>query len=203
MEIIREILLEAVEIMTLVFGILGMTFSLLLLFSPNVARNLSNLINRNVDIEKKLTFLDKDIRTDMVIYDHNILIGTCLLLGSIFALIFFFFKLDISNFAKIFLGSQSQTIGGEIFFQTISWVGKISCFLGLAAGLLLLVAPTKMRKFETVVNAWFETKSMVEKWDRSSKNIDTFLFQHPIFFGLIGGAISLLLIVLSILNLLD
>lgn len=203
MEIIREILLEAVEIMTLVFGILGMTFSLLLLFSPNVARNLSNLINRNVDIEKKLTFLDKDIRTDMIIYDHNILIGSCLLLGSIFALIFFFFKLDMSNFAKIFLGSQSQTIAGEIFFQTISWVGKISCSLGFIAGLLLLVAPTRMRKLETKVNAWFETKSVVEKWDRSSKDIDVFLFQHPILFGLIGGAVSLLLIVLSILNLLD
>ena len=42
-------------------------------------------------------------------------------------------------------------------------------------------------------------------WDpvETLKDIDTFLFQHPIFFGLIGGAISLLLIVLSILNLLD
>jgi hypothetical protein len=203
MDVIREIGLEAVQIMTLLFGILGMAFSMLLLFSPNVAKNLSSLFNRNIDTSKHLNFLDRDIRTDLVIYNHPILVGFCLVAGSLFGLIFFFFKLDVSNFSKILFGPNGSWLIGEIVFEGFAWVGKIACLLGLLAGICLLFAPTKMQGIERKLNAWFETDSAIAKLDRSSHELDTVLYRHPIMFGLIGGLISFLLIVLSTLNILD
>jgi hypothetical protein len=59
-----------------------------------------------------------------------------------------------------------------------------------------------MRRIERRLNTYTETRSFVERLDRSSHDIDAVFFRYPIFFGLLGGAISCLLIILSILNLL-
>jgi len=45
MNLLWEICLQTVEILTLVFGILGMTLSLMLLFAPRAARNFSSVFN--------------------------------------------------------------------------------------------------------------------------------------------------------------
>ena len=51
MEIFWEIFLQAVEIFTLVVGILGVTLSLLLLFAPRFFKSLSEKLNRFVDVD--------------------------------------------------------------------------------------------------------------------------------------------------------
>ncbi len=202
MDIIQQIAFEAVEIMTLVFGILGMTFSLMLLFSPGLALSLSNALNRTVNIENKLEVLDKDIELTNFFYYHHVLIGALMSAGSLFALSFFFFKLDVCQFAAIFFESGSNRFFGEIFLQTIAWIARVGCFLGLLFGLLLLLAPGTMRSIEKKLNSWFETKSMLTKLDQSSDQLDTFLFRHPLIVGLTGAMLSLFLILLSIGNLL-
>ena len=75
MNILWEIGLQAIEIMTLVIGMLGMAMSLLLLLAPSTARNLSTFLNRSMDVDKKLLFLDKSIRTDELIYGHPVIVG--------------------------------------------------------------------------------------------------------------------------------
>lgn len=64
MRIVWETGLQAVEILTLVVGMLGMAMSVLLLVTPAAAHYISGLVNRGVDIEKKLKFLDKNLRTE-------------------------------------------------------------------------------------------------------------------------------------------
>jgi hypothetical protein len=202
MNILWEIGLQTVEIMTLVVGMLGMALSLLFLFAPSTARNLGTIFNRSMDVDKELLFLDKNIRTDELVYSHPVIVGGGLVAASLFALIFFFFRVDIADFTRIFFGPNHNSSLGEILFQTVAWVGKGACFLGLVFGLCLLVSPATMRRLERQLNTWMETRSFVERLDRSSHDIDAVFFRYPIFFGLLGGAISCLLIVLSILNLL-
>ena len=43
MPIFQQIALEAVEILTLIFGIFGITFSLLLIFSPGLTKSVSTV----------------------------------------------------------------------------------------------------------------------------------------------------------------
>ena len=54
MEIFWEIGIQTIEILTLVFGIMGMTLSLMLMFSPRLTQNLSNVLNRSINVDKKL-----------------------------------------------------------------------------------------------------------------------------------------------------
>lgn len=203
MHIIQQIGLQVVEILTLVFGILGVTFSLLLMYSPNLTKSISSVFNLSVNIDDKITYLDKDIQIDSYFYSHNMIFGTCLVAGSIFSLIFFFFKLDVSSFANVFFVSNRHLSTNEMIFSAVSWIGKVACFFGIFVGTMLLFAPNKMRQIETKLNSWFETRHVFDKLDDSNRDLDTILFQRPVFFGAVGLIVSLFIIVLSILNLLS
>lgn len=201
-QIFWEIGLQAVEIMTLVFGILGMSFFMLLVFSPASVQSLSRVFNRSVDLERKLAFLDKSVRTEEFFYGHPVACGACLLLGSLFALAFFFFKLDVAHFSRIVLGSTRASAGVEILFDFLAWIGKLACLFGMFLGAMLLIAPRRLRRWEARLNSWFETRPLIERLEKPRTDLDSFLFRHPLAFGLVGGAFSCLLIVLSVLNLL-
>ena len=203
MEIFWDIALHTVEILTLLFGILGMAFSLLLLFSPRLTKSLGSFLNRSISIGPKTNILDKDIPTEAFIYSHNVVFGLCLVAGSIFALIFFFYNFDISNFAKVFLGSRKYFMTLEVAFIFFAWVARLACICGLVFGLFLLFAPAKMRAIEGKLNTWFETQAIFEKLDRSGPELDVLFFRHPFFFGMAGAVISFLIITLATVNLLS
>ncbi len=203
MEIFWDIALRTVELLTLLFGVLGMAFSLLLLASPGLTKSLGNFFNRSISVGQSSSILDKDIPTEAFIYSHHIIIGLCLIGGSVFALIFFFFDLDMSNFARVFLGSQKYFQTLEIIFLFFTWIAKIACFCGLIIGIVLLVAPKKMHAIEEKLNTWFETRAFFEKLDQTGPELDVLFFRYPFFFGMAGALISFLIITLSIVNLLS
>ena len=203
MEIFWDIAFHTVEILTLLFGVLGMAFSLLLLFSPRLTKSLGNYFNRSINVDPKISVLDKDIRTEAFIYSHNVIFGICLVAGSIFALIFFIFNIDISNFAKVFLGSRKYFMTLEIVFIFFAWVARLACIFGLVCGLFLLFAPAKIQAIEGKVNTWFETRTIFEKLDQTGPELDVLFFRHPFFFGMAGAIISFLIITLAVANLLS
>ena len=203
MEIFWEIGIQTIEILTLIFGIMGMTLSLMLLFSPRLARSLSNILNRSVNFDKRIEFLDQDIDVSEIFYSHHIAMGLLLVAGSVFSLFFFFFSLDVSKFAGIFFGSRSNVFTAELVVSAITWIGKIGCLAGLVVGLLMVFKPDIMKRIENKLNSWFETRPMIDKLDKSSHDVDTFFFNHPVAFGLTGAVISFFLISLSTINLLE
>lgn len=202
MEIFWEIGLQTIEILTLVFGVLGMTLSLMLLFAPRLAQSLSNILNRSVNVDKGIEYLDKEIEISDFFYSHHMAMGLALVAGSVFSLFFFFFSLDVSKFAGIFFGSRVNIFTAEFIVSAITWIGKIGCLAGLVIGLVLAFKPDFMKRIENKMNSWFATKPMIDKLDKSSHDVDTFLFRYPVAVGLTGAVISFFLIALSIINLL-
>lgn len=202
MEIFWDIALHTVEILTLLFGLLGMAFSLLLLFSPRLTKSVGDFFNRYVKVEAKLSLLDKDIKTETFIYSHHIIFGLCMVAGSVFALIFFVFDLNLSNVASVFISSPKYFLTLEIVFTAFVWVARIACALGIVFGGLLLFAPVKLRRIDGKMSTWFETRGIFEKLDRNIPEVDAFFFRHPFFFGLTGALLSFLIITLSVVNLL-
>jgi hypothetical protein len=202
MEIFWEIGMQSIEILTLIFGILGMTLSIMLLFSPRLARSLSNILNRSINIDKGIEFLDKNIEISDFFYSHHVGMGLLIAAGSAFSLFFFFFSLDPLKFAGIFFGSRADQFTTELIMSTVTWIGKIGCLSGLVFGLMMVVKPDLLRRIENALNSLFETKSMIDRLDKSSHDMDTFFFRHPFAVGLTGAVLSFFLISLSIINLL-
>jgi len=197
-----EIALQTASILALIFGILGIAFSLLLLISPNATQKISKVFNRSIDVDKKVSFLDKDIQTESIIYKYHIIAGVSLIVGSGFILIFLVFKLDITIFASIFFGSPKYALINEIILNSIAITGKLVGVTGIIIGFILLFSPGKMKKLEKKVNTWFSTQNMVSKLDENHHDIDTFIYRHAMLFGIIGLVTSILLTFLATINLL-
>lgn len=203
MGIIWEICLQTVEIFALVVAILGVLLSLLLLFAPQFIRSLSKTLNRHVDVDTKVrSIADKEIRTEGLIYDHNIITGTCFIIGSAFILIFLYYRLDVKSLASLFAGySKSATIS-EVIVGAMALVGKLTGIVGIIIGSVLLFSPEQLRFIEGRLNTWFSTQSMVDRLDRTYQDVDAVVFQKPIAFGIIGLIPSVVLLYLAIRNLL-
>ena len=187
-----DIFLGFAQIITVIAGISGIALSLLLLFFPNLVMTLSNFFNYQMNLEKRLSALNKHFQTGPIIYRHNILFGCCLIAGSIFALIFLFFKMNETIFANIII---------EIIVDFMILLGKISMISGIILGFFLLFSPKTIEKIEGMMNLWVDTQSVVNKLDEFHDDIDTIFFRHPKSFGFVGLIISTTLFILSIVNL--
>jgi len=190
--VIWEICLQAILILTIVIGISGISISLLLLFSPNLCRRMSKFCNRQVNIFHKLTYLNKNISIESLLYSHNTLFGIALILGATFSLIFFFFQLKTPHISYII---------NELIINSLVLLGKIASLTGIALGFFLLVAPNKIRNIENIMNIEVDTQSVVDRLDESHNDIDPIFFQHSFLLGSIGLIVSIILTILSITNL--
>ncbi len=202
MDIIWDIGLDALKIFSLVIGILGMLLSVLLLFAPNLIQTISQRCNRYIDLDQKILYLDKDIPTERLIYRHNLITGSCLIVGSAFTIVFLFYTLDVASFLTVFFGSQGFSTTKEIVIIALALVGKIAGVLGMIIGSILLFNPGQMKNLENKMNTWFATQPMIAKLDQSHRQLDTFIYQRPLLFGSIGLITSVILIILAITNIL-
>jgi hypothetical protein len=197
-----EIALQTVSILALIFGILGVAFSLLLLISPKIIKKISEFINRSVDVDKQVSYLDKEIQTENIIYKHHVIGGICLMIGSGFILTFLMFKFDAETLVNIFYSSLKFALINEIILNSMAAIGMLVGVAGIIFGFILLFSPHKMKMIEKKVNTWFSTKQMISKLDKNHHDIDTFIYRHSILFGVIGLATSILLTVLATINIL-
>jgi len=203
MGIIWEISLQAVDIFTLVVGILGVVLSLLLIFEPQHVKSLSKALNRYVDVDTMIkSVVDKEIRTEGLFYGHNIITGTCFIIGSAFILIFLYYRLDVESFASLLSGYDNYPTTSEVIISAMALIGKITGILGIIIGSILLFSPEQLRIIESRLNTWFSTQSMVDKLDRTYQDVDAVVFQKPVIFGIIGLIPSVVLTYLAIRNIL-
>jgi len=192
MGVMWEICLQAILILTIVIGISGISISLLLLISPNLCRRVSNFCNLRVNICHKLTYLNKDIPTDSLPYSHNTLFGIALILGATFSLIFFFFQLRTPHISNII---------NELIINSLVILGKFASLAGFCLGFFLLLAPNKIRNLENLMNIEVDTQSVVDRLDEFHNDIDPIFFQHSFQLGSIGLIVSIILTILSAINL--
>ena len=189
MEIVWDICITSAEILIMIFGMMGAAVSLLLLISPESVKNTGDWLDQKINLDKKITYyLNLYIPTDRFAYRHNIFFGLALIIGSLVVLIFLFFRLDIAGYNDVL---------DEVLINSLALVGKIGGFAGVIFGLFLLFVPEKMRAFENKMNAWFDTQPLVDRLNKSYRDVDSIFFRHPIVFGVAGVISSIILIALS------
>ena len=204
MDIIWDMCLQTIEVFTLVVGILGVSLSLFLMVAPDKSRALSDFCNRYFEFDKKLTrLIDRDIQTETLIYRHNIIAGVCLIVGSAFILVFLFYRLDVRSFITVFLGPGKFNTTGEVIISAMAMIGKFAGLLGMLFGSILLFSPDQMRSIEKRVNTWCATDRMMERLERTHREVDTLVYSRPITFGLIGLITSVILTYLAFHNMIN
>lgn len=200
---LQNICLQTVQILALIFGILGMSVSFFLVFAPNLIKSASYIFNRNVSVDEKIGSIDKEVNIDSFFYSNNKVVGACILFGSLFALSFLFLKLDIDHLAHLFSGSYEEASINAMIFNTISWVGEIACFIGLIFGIMLFFYPEKMKRIDIKLSSSLHTQPIVDKLNSCVYEFDSILLHYPRIFGISGLVLSIFIVILSTLNLLN
>ena len=189
MEIVQDICITSAEILMMIFGMIGVAVSLLLVLSPESVKAAGDWLDTKVNLDKKITYyLNQYIPTGRFAYRHNIFFGLALITGSLVVLIFLFFQLDIMGYNNVL---------DEVIINSLALVGKIAGFAGIILGLFLLFVPEKMKTIENKMNTWFDTQPLVDKLNKSYRDVDSIFFRHPIVFGIAGMTSSIILIALS------
>ena len=192
MGIVWEICLQASLILTVVIGISGISVFLLLLVSPSLCRRMSNFCNLQANILHKSNIFNKYIPTDNLPYKHNALFGIALILGSAFSLIFFFYQLKTPHISNII---------NELIINSLVLLGKIASLAGICLGFFLLLLPGKVKNIEAIMNIEVDTQSVIDRLDEFHDNVDPIFFKHSFRLGSIGLIASIILTILSIINL--
>ena len=203
MPAIWDIGLQALEIITFVVGILGITASILLLISPKVVMAISNVCNCYIDLDRKMSCLDKTIRIDNLIYQYNFVSGACLIFGSAFMLVYLYYRLDEQILIGALFGSVKPAELTLILVNFLILIGKFASIVGILAGSILLFNPSMLKAIESKLNVWFATDPLIDKLDQIQGDIDTIVYKRPIMFGLIGLVTSTLLTVLAFNNIMS
>ncbi len=194
MRVMQEICFQAILILTIVIGIAGISIFLLLLISPNLFQRMNNFCNLQVKIFHKLTYLNKYIPTDKLPYKYNRVFGVALILGATFSLVFFFFQLKSQLISNII---------NELIVNALVLLGEIASLAGVALGFFLLVAPNKIRNIENIMNIEVDTQSVTDRLDEFHNDVDPIFFKHLYLLGSLGLTVSIILTILSIINLMN
>ena len=203
MEIFWEMGLQAVEIFTLVVGLLGIILSLVLVFDSRKIQQISQRFNQYIDIDGRFRkMIDRNIDTEGLFYKHNILTGVCLIVGSAFILVFLFYRLDVQSILNALFGKGNFNTITDIVISSMAMVGKVAGIVGILIGSVLLFDPDQLKSIEKRLNIWFATEPMIEKLEQAHPDVDAFVYQKPVLCGIIGLTTSILLTYLALGNLL-
>jgi len=200
MDFLWSILLQTDKILTPVFGILGLGFSILFLVSPERTQSLSNALNRRIELDNKITYVDKSFEIGDATHTNSLVIGVCLLVGSSVSVFFLFYRFEPSGYVAVFPILGQHLYVTQLILPTVAWCLKAACLIGIVIGLYLVLSPGILREFEARMNSWFETQSAVGRIDKSSIDADVFFLRHRVVFGIVGLSLSALIILLSILS---
>ncbi len=202
MDLLIEILLRSLDIITLVFGLAGVALSVFLLVTPSGVKSAGNMVNKSVGMEKNLAMLDKSFHLDRFVFNHHLIMGAALLLASVFVLFFLFIELDFHRLLSTFRFFPDNDFFNELFLQTIVTACKMGATAGFITGLLLMFAPAKLAAMEKALNSSLPTQPIVDRLNAFRYGPDNLIFRFPRFFGTIGFTLSMLLVVLSVFNML-
>jgi hypothetical protein len=201
MEILKAIVWESVEIITIIFGLLGMAVSFLLLFSHEMTRKICDTFNQNISAGNLVFLLNQTIRTDRFIYNHHVLSGIAIAAGSVSLLFFLLFRLEMPDFVLIYGASGGLSVLSEILFRSLTLFGLVVSAFGLLIGVVLMISVDAMARLDRPLNRWIPTQHWLDRLDAGHYGVDSIFFRYPTFFGGLGLAASVLLILLSVLNL--
>lgn len=197
MDLLWGIVLQSVEIFALILGVIGMILSFFLMLAPERTGAFSNLFNHWIHFDESLAFLDFNMKTDHFIFRHHVASGVVMIAGSVFFLIFLFFKLDIARITEIFFQGGRLPPITEVGLYTAIIIGKLAGFIGIVLGVFLLFAAGKIRDIENKMASGLTTQPFFNKLNEFHGGVDTILLRYPVVFGLFGLAASILLILLS------
>lgn len=191
MQVVLEIIIRVAEILTIIAGLAGVCLSLGLIISPGLIRKANRALNRQMMTESQLIPLNPSINSELFALRYHRAIGGLFIVVSAFILMFLFVGAQVPNDFGFYTNMAIE-------FSIL--LGKTAGVVGLAGGLLLFFFPAAFGALGQKMNICIDTRPVFNKLDTVSIDIDTTIIRFSWIFGLVGLAVSVALIIISVAN---
>jgi len=193
-------LLQSAMIFLVVGSFAALLVGALLVFRPRQFKSISVLLNRWVSTRNFDKALERNFSLDPLLYRYRRFTGTLLLLGALFVLYYFTWKMDkaaaIEGLARHF-HSYPSLVGGLLDAVVLGAMLGALCAAFIA--LCLIFRPSLLRGFEESANQWLSLRRALKPMeiprDSPGRFVETYARQVGIFL-LLGGLYTLVLLLI-------
>jgi len=191
MQVVLEILIRVAEILTILAGSAGVCLSLVLILAPGLIRKANQALNRRVMTDSQLATLNPTVNTESFARRHHAVCGGILVAVSIFILLYLYLRAPVPEGFGLFM---------DMAVDFSIRLGKTAGFIGLAAGTLLFFFPSAFKVLGQKTNVCIDTRPVFDKLDTVCVDVDAVIIRYAWIFGLVGLAVSIGLIIISVVN---
>ena len=147
---LSEIFFEASILFILIGSFVALILGLGLIFAPTITLKFNEKINTRISMREKTKVIETIIRSEPFFYKHSKISGTMLVIGSIFVL----YTLATFNVYTLIphLPKSISAPAWDWIIQSAQIFLYISCTFILIFGLIVLIRPSLVKRFEEVAN---------------------------------------------------
>lgn len=172
MGIINDILLRSFLILLCGGSIVGLLVGAGMLLRPERIVFLNQYFSRWVSADKIEQQLDRPRWIERYFYHHHRMVGSALLIGSLFVLYIFLFS---HNVRKIY---ATMAPGNWWLANALMGLLLVGSVLAALVGIIVLARPSLLREIEKSSNRWISTEGVAKFLNSMRYSFDQQLLRH-------------------------
>lgn len=151
-----------------------------LLLAPHTVLGLSKRLNRWSTPRKLLRNWELPRDSERFVYRHHRLFGAFLIAGASYTLFGLAAGLRPSVHQQLTTGQLATYMLDAVLIFLVLGSG-----MALVIGSIMLVRPSRLKRVESVANAWISTRRVLRAIDLMDDRIDNLVFRQPRLAGLV------------------
>ncbi len=141
-----------------------------------------DLMNRWISVRKWMRPLSVPHYVEPAVLKHRILMGGVIVFGAAIA-IMMLKNLDTAVFYPVYLGLVAYPTAIVLADYTKSFL-LVGNALGLATGLLMLLAPRWLSRLEAYLDMWYSVRKRTQALTQMHHDVDHWVLAHPTVSGI-------------------
>ena len=166
-------------------GALLFVLGLVLLLFPASLERMSGRLDRWIETQAAVDWLDQPIRLERVFYRHHRVMGLFILAGSGYCLYSLMLWVDYNELIVGVPELAGQGVTGMLLEGALLVLGVGNLF-ALVVGIIVFVRPSLLKGVESWGNRWIESDRFMETLDRQVDVTDSWLSQNPRLIGVLA-----------------
>lgn len=165
---------------------------LCMVIAPRQLMRLGQKLNRWISTDEFFRKLDTPRYGERFFYRHHILFGSFIILGGGYTFYRFMFDFNAGGYALPVFASNSAN---QWLTTSLAFMNILFSILVFVVGVIIILRPSLLKRFEAGLNRWFVTEDSVKKLDLQLGTPDSLFSRRPRVTGLIIMAGSLYILV--------
>ena len=163
-------------------GVLVLLAGLGIMIVPDLMIGLSQRLNVWISTERLFNRLDQQSFSERFFYKYHIIFGIFLVAAAVYIFYTFMFSFDPGKYS---LSIFSSVAANDWLTHSLVFVNLLFSFLIFLIGIIVLIRPSLLKKFEAAMNRWIIADETLKKLDVQMKVPDSMFNKRPRLMGLI------------------